>query len=234
MEDTTKESEALLNGAGKEVIEEKSDGVSKEEFAALVEKLEGTTKSIETLKKENDSLKGELLSPEYIAALNARDGSAGGFDTKTTQLPQGQQAAVDIDSMSRQEFAKYVTDTIITSVGPQLDQRFQKIEEGSQLLAAKSELKNTREGHEDFKEYEHDVYNLIRSNPSYTYEDAYKIAKQDRIDVKSREEQETASRAAQEKPGGAGRAATSPESFGNAAEANNDAWEKIMGNSDKL
>lgn len=218
-------------GAG-EGTEPKGEMISKEEFDKVQTQLTEKDAELTKVNKEHQTLKDEIFTPEYLASIEAKEKS--GAPEKTPSKGGVAVTDEDLDKMSRSEFSKYMVDRISSELGPIVGGQIKALKISVDAIAANAERDKLVAKHDDASEYFDDMVKLFKQNPAYDMESAYKIAKQDRIDKKDQVKQEEAARAASEKPGGVSGGSLEPKEFKDEKSANDDAWDKAVGDKDKI
>jgi len=194
--------------------------VSYEEFSKLKSDFESKSGEITKLREENSRLRDTVLSPEYMEKLV-------GPEKKSND-------DVDVENMTKKELVEFTARIIAEQLTPGLEARFKNVEDTLQRVSAEKELAETKAKFPDFNEYKDKIREKLQTRPNLTFEDAYKIVRQEERLEKDDDERKREAKTASEKPGGISRTSTQKTDFKNKVEANDDAWERIVGKGDSI
>lgn len=225
------QTQANTDAQGSQDPNAQGEMIPKAELEKLQTQLADKSKELDSLSKEHNTLKETLFTPEYIASLE-KDGQG---PVQTQQQQQTQQVDnATLENMSRGEYTNYLLQRVGSEITPVIQKEFKTLRTNIDQVAASAEREALLKKYPDAKDHFPEMVKLLKHFPGYSMEHAYKIAKQDAIDVKNAEEQEKAARAASEKPGGAPSSSTETAEYKDAKSANEAAWQAIVGDNDKI
>ena len=233
------EEKTTLAQASGSTNSEKVEMVPKTDLEKLTTQLTDLTKQTETLRKERDNAKLEILNPEYLRWLEEKETKGHASDKTTEKVAKSLEVdETELEGLSRKQFMQLVVNStvqqIIDKVGPGLDKELSTLRSGISDIAASLEVKECETKYPDFWEFKEQMVDLVKGNDALKIEDAYKIAKQNIKLEKDQKEKESALRAQSEKPSGLAESSTTQRSFKNKTDASEDAWKKVVGDKDRL
>lgn len=220
MGDQKQEQKGDAGNAGSTNNDQKSI-ISQEDYNALKVQLDTVSNELKKTKAESDKIKETLLSPEFLARME--EGGRGSDQT----LERTQTSVPDIDNMSRREFAEFLLTAVNDRVAKDFYSRQDILEKELRLMKAKEELAQVKAKYPDFDKLKDGITTRVQRGASY--EDAYLAERQYQNIEKEQAEKEKAAKAASEKPGGVNYKSVSPADFKSSKQANDDAWERIVG-----
>lgn len=168
---------------------------------------EELTKTLQELRMQNEELVKRLDAKEkaeHEAQEKAKQEKLG-KDTNLEKLlrsmsdgsgePKEPAKPKDYDSLTNSEMLELLTGSVERYVAARLEQESEKyskpLEETTQRLAAtektmaqliaQQSVSHLRVQYPDLDDYREDIVKIVERNPSYSLEDAYKIAKADRL-----------------------------------------------------
>lgn len=151
------------------------------------EQFEAQKSELEKLQGDLDRVKGQLLDPEYLEYLESKKNGAVRKTNASTEVKDALSSltADEIERLPKARLLEIAEKRIGEALTEKLTKEFNAalggLQSTVQNLIFQRELADVREKHEDFDKYEKEIQAILsRPGSSYTYEDAYILAKAQR------------------------------------------------------
>lgn len=112
----------------------------------------------------------KAVSDELLGLKNAKPADKGDGNKKTVTDD-------DLEGMSRSEFMSHMLESVGKTIVDPINVKLAKGEQATAANATKAEIKAVEDTYGDFWEFEDEVKNVLKANPSINIEDAYLLAK---------------------------------------------------------
>jgi len=211
-----------------------SEGVDTSKYVPKDE-LDKVSSSLKEMQVKLEETNLKLLDPEYLEFLESKSGKRNANTIISNSAKVGDISADEMERLSKRELLNLAIErtkaAILNEVIPEYRDQVKRLAMTQEDILAVLELQNVEKRYTDFSDYRDDVRKLLESSKTpLTIEQAYKMAKFEKLNDQPAPQLSKTPPPPSEKPGSSPVAEDGAKrAFKTKDDASNDAWNKVVG-----